>query len=125
MEMELFIGRYPYYLIAALVVVGLYGITWKRNMLKKVIGMTIFQTAIYLFFIQGATKMGATIPIYDPERGLAHAEYLNPLPQVMILTAIVVGVAVTGIALALLLRVQRSFGTLDEEKVIEQMREGR
>ncbi len=123
--MEFFIGRYSYYLIAALLVVGLYGITWKRNMLKKVIGMTVFQTAIYLFFIQGATKIGATIPIYDPELGLDPVDYLNPLPHVMILTAIVVGVAVTGIALALLLRIQRAYGSLDEGTVIRKMREGR
>ena len=122
--MEIFIGRYPYYLVAALLMVGLYGITRKRNMLKKVIGMTIFQTAVYLFFIQGATKIGGTVPVYDEALGLDPEHYLNPLPHVMILTAIVVGVAVTGVALALLLVIQRGYGTIDEEEVLDRMREG-
>ncbi len=123
MTVDLFIGRYPYYLVALLLIIGLYGITRKRNMLKKVIGMTIFQTSIYLFFIQGATKIGGTIPIFDPERGLDPAQYLNPLPQVMILTAIVVGVAITGVALSLLLLIYREYGSLDEDTVLRKMRE--
>jgi multicomponent Na+:H+ antiporter subunit C len=124
MTVELFLGRYPYVLVAVLLAIGVYGMTMKRNLLKKVVGMTIFQTSIYLFFIQGATKFGATIPVLDPERGPDAAHYINPLPQVIVLTAIVVGVAITGVALALLLLVYRRYGTLDEIRILEQMRDG-
>jgi len=120
---EFFAGRYPYILIAVLLAIGLYGMTMKRNLLKKVIGMTIFQTAIYLFFIQGAFKQGATIPVYTEEFGTDPTLYMNPLPQVIVLTAIVVGVAITGVALSLLLVTYRRFGSLDEEVIIQSMRE--
>jgi multicomponent Na+:H+ antiporter subunit C len=124
MTFEFFLGRYPFVLIAVLLTVGVYGMAMKRNLLKKVVGMTIFQTSIYLFFIQGATKRGATIPVLDPELGPEAIHYINPLPQVIVLTAIVVGVAITGVALSLLLLVYRRFGTLDEVLILEKMREG-
>jgi multicomponent Na+:H+ antiporter subunit C len=122
--LEFFLGRYPFVLIAVLLVIGVYGMTMKRNLLKKVVGMTVFQTSIYLLFIQGATKKGATIPVLEPELGVDAAAYINPLPQVIVLTAIVVGVAITGVALALLLLIYRRFGTLDEVRILERMREG-
>ncbi len=123
MTIEFFAGRYPYILIAVLLGIGLYGMTMKRNLLKKVIGMTIFQTAIYLFFIQGANKMGATIPVYAEELGTEPTAYMNPLPQVIVLTAIVVGVAITGVALSLILLTYKRYGSLDEEVIIRRMRE--
>lgn len=123
MTLDFFLGRYPFLLVAALMVVGVYGMTMKRNLLKKVVGMAIFQSSIYLFLIQGATKRGGTIPVLDPEVGAEAAGYINPLPQVLVLTAIVVGVAITGVALALLLLIYRRFGTLDEAKVLERMRD--
>lgn len=124
MTFELITGRYPYVLIALLLAIGLYGLITKRNLLKKVVGMTIFQTAIYLFFIQGATKTDATIPVLLPELGTAPEQYINPLPQVIVLTAIVVGVATTGVALSLLLQIQRRFGSLDEAEILRQMKAG-
>jgi len=120
---EFFAGRYPYILIAVLMGIGLYGMTMKRNLLKKIIGMTIFQTSIYLFFIQGANKSGATIPVYLEELGTEPTQYMNPLPQVIVLTAIVVGVAITGVALALLLLTYKRYGSLDEEVILRRMRE--
>lgn len=123
MTIEFFAGRYPYILIAVLVGIGLYGMTMKRNLLKKIIGMTIFLTAVYLFFIHGAFKYGATIPVYLEELGAESIHYMNPLPHVIVLTAIVVGVAVTGVALALLLLTYRRYGSLDEEVIIQRMRE--
>lgn len=118
-----FLGRYPYYMTVALMAVGLYGMIGKRNLMKKLIAMTIFQTAILLFYIQGATKWGATVPVIDPALGHDAALYINPLPHVVVLTAIVVGVAITGVALALLLKIYRSSGTLEEGEVLERMRE--
>lgn len=122
MTPEFLSGHYPYILIAVLLGLGLYGMTVKRNLLKKVVGMTIFQTAIYLFFIQGATKSGATIPVLLEDGGTAPETYINPLPQVIVLTAIVVGVAITGVALALLVLIQRRYGTIDEEEILRAMR---
>lgn len=121
--LEEFLGRYPYYMTAALMAVGLYGMIAKRNLVKKLIAMSIFQTAILLFYIQGATKWGATVPVIDPEIGHEAGLYINPLPHVVVLTAIVVGVATTGVALALLLTIYRSSRTLEEGEVLERMRE--
>lgn len=115
-------GHYPYAMIAILLAIGLYGMTMKKNLLKKAIGMTVFQSAIYLFFIQGATKRGATIPVRLEELGTDPAAYINPLPQVIVLTAIVVGVAITGVALSLLVLIQRRYGTLEEDVILRKMR---
>lgn len=118
---EQFLGGYAYVIIVILLVVGLYGMTVKRNLMKKLIGMNIFQTAIYLFFIHGAAKTQATVPVVDPWLGPDPVHYVNPLPHVIVLTAIVVGVAITGVGLALLMVIHREHGTLDEEEVLEQM----
>lgn len=123
MTADFLMSRYPYVMIAALMGVGLYGMTVKRNLMKKVIGMAIFQTSIYLFFIQGAVKQGATIPVLSPELGTSPELYINPLPQVIVLTAIVVGVAITGVALSLIIVLYRRFGTLDEVELLRRMRE--
>lgn len=116
------VGDYPYIALVVLLAIGLYGMIGKRHLLWKVIGMTIFQTAIYLFFVHGATKLGATVPVLDAARGADPGAYVNPLPHVIVLTAIVVGVAMTGVALALLIRIHRAFGTLEEDEVLERLR---
>ena len=95
--LELFIGRYVYLMIVVLLIIGLYGMVFKRNLLKKLIGMNIFQTAIFLFFIEGSTKLGASVPVIEPALGNDPANYVNPLPHVLILTAIVVALAITGV----------------------------
>jgi multicomponent Na+:H+ antiporter subunit C len=107
---------------AALLVIGLYGMVGKRNLLKKVIGMNIFQTAIFLFFIQGGAKPGATVAVWDPRIAAEAAGYINPLPHVLILTAIVVSVATTGVALALLITIYRRYHSLEEATILERMR---
>ena len=117
-------ARFPYWMTAALLVIGLYGMIGKRNLAKKLIGMTIFQSAIILFFISGSLKRGATLPIIEQSRGpVDPGQYVNPLPHVLMLTAIVVSVAIFGIALAFLIRIYREFGTLDEEEVLRQVQE--
>jgi len=123
MILDFVLGRYPYLFIALLLMIGVHGMMVKRNLLKKVIGMIIFQTALYLLFIQGAKKEGASIPVYSPELGAEAGAYMNPLPHVLVLTAIVVGVAITGVAISLLLVIYRRFGTLDEEEILQKMRE--
>jgi multicomponent Na+:H+ antiporter subunit C len=117
---ELVLARYLYVLILALLAIGLYGVLAMDNLVKKVIGLTIFSTAIYLFFIEGSVQDGATLPVLDA-RGTDPALYVDPLPHLLILTAIVVGVGVTGVALALIVRLHRRFGSLSEQEILRQL----
>ena len=118
---EDFLSRYVYIMIVILLGIGLYGMLGKRNLLKKVIGMNIFQTAIFLFFIEGSTKLGATVPVIDPQLGTDPTKYVNPLPHVLILTAIVVAISLTGVALAFLINIRRIYHNLDEKSIIKEM----
>ena len=118
-----FVAEYNYLMTSILLAIGLYGMVGKRNLLKKVIGMNIFQTAIFLFFIQGATKPGATVPVWDARISAEAAGYINPLPHVLILTAIVVSVATTGVALALLMTIYRRYRSLEEGTILERMKQ--
>jgi multicomponent Na+:H+ antiporter subunit C len=99
----------------------------KRNLVKKLLGMNIFQTAIILFFVSTGVKRGAGIPIVDKYEVLKHgvdaSTVINPLPHVLMLTAIVVSVSVTGVALALLIRIHRRYGTLEEDEILEKIRQ--
>jgi multicomponent Na+:H+ antiporter subunit C len=120
--MDLFLDRYFYVLVLALLAIGLYGVLARDNLVKKVIGLTIFSTAIYLFFIEGSAQVGGTVPIIDA-RGSDPALYVDPLPHLLILTAIVVGVGVTGVALALIVRLYRRFGSLSETEIARRIDE--
>ena len=116
-------ARFPYWATAVLIVVGLYGMIGKRSLVKKLIGMNILQSSIVLFFIAGSLREGASVPIlFEAGRGASAEDFVNPLPHVLMLTAIVVGVAITGVALAFLVRLREEFGTLDEESLLEQVR---
>jgi multicomponent Na+:H+ antiporter subunit C len=121
-------ARFPYWATGALIAVGLYGMIVKRSLVKKLIGMNIFQSAIILFYVAGSLKEGATLPILRLEDGHIHLpvhpeEYVNPLPHVLMLTAIVVSVAITGVALAFLIRIHREFNDLDEESLLDKVRQ--
>lgn len=121
-------ARFPYWATAVLMVIGLYGMIGKRNLVKKLIGMNIFQSAIILFFIAGSQRDGATLPILLVENGhiLTPVDpelYVNPLPHVLMLTAIVVSVAITGVALAFLVRIYREYQDLDEESLLKKVRQ--
>jgi multicomponent Na+:H+ antiporter subunit C len=113
---------YNYWLIAVLILVGIYGMMAKRNLLKKLMGMNILQVAVILFFLTLSPKHGATMPVFDVAFGTGAEDYANPLPQALMLTAIVVGVATTGLALALLVKVHRAFGTLEEDEILEELK---
>ena len=94
--------------------------------MKKVIGLYILQTSIILFFISTGVKKGASIPIvehgHDPGAHLVHAaDYANPLPQVLMLTAIVVGVATLGVALAIIEKIYREYGSTEESQILERI----
>lgn len=107
---------YPYWVAIALLMVGLYTMIAQRNLVKKLVGMTIFQTAIILFFLLLSVKRDATLPIIDP-RWSAPAAYMNPLPHVLMLTAIVVAVATSGMALAIIVRLYARYGSVEEDVV--------
>lgn len=116
-------GRWPYLFTIVLLLIGLYGMMVKQNLMKKVFGLNIFQGAIILFFIVHAYKHGATVPVLDDAIGTDPSRYVNPIPHGLMLTAIVVSVATTGVALALLIRIYRTFGTIDEKDLLAQLRE--
>ena len=120
---EFIAGHYDYWFTILLLAIGLYGMTIKKNLVKKLIGMTIFQAAVILFYISNAIKIGATVPILaenlSPENS---ANYINPLPHALMLTAIVVGVATVGVAFALLILIYKNCKTLDEDELLERMK---
>jgi multicomponent Na+:H+ antiporter subunit C len=117
------VAKYNYWIYVVLMMIGFYAMIGKRNLVKKLLGMNIFQTSIILFFVSTGVKKGGGIPIVDKYQGLAGtieaASTVNPLPHVLMLTAIVVGVSVTGVALAVLQRIYRVYGTLEEDEILE------
>jgi multicomponent Na+:H+ antiporter subunit C len=123
---EYLVIKHSYWFYIILIMIGFYGMMVKNNLMKKLIGMNIFQWSIILFFISIGAKKGATIPIIETHGVLNHAvraaDYINPLPHVLMLTAIVVGVATTGIALALLIIIYQKYGTLEEDEIIEALK---
>jgi multicomponent Na+:H+ antiporter subunit C len=120
-------ARYNYWVYVVLMMIGLFAIISKNNFVKKIIGMNIFQTSIILFYVSTAFKTGKSIPIISHGHGheavVAHAaDYINPLPHVLMLTAIVVSVATLGVALALAIKTYKAYGTLEEDDINNQLR---
>jgi multicomponent Na+:H+ antiporter subunit C len=126
--LRLVIERYNYWIYITLMMIGLYAMIAKNNLVKKIVGMNIFQTAIILFYVSIGVKKGATIPIIEHNHDMAHqairaADYVNPLPHVLMLTAIVVSVATLGVALAIAVMVYHRYQTLEEDEILKQIRE--
>jgi multicomponent Na+:H+ antiporter subunit C len=125
--LDFVIGNFNNVTYISLMMIGFYAMTGKRNLIKKLVGMNIFQWSIILFVVSLSAKRGGTIPIVMGSHGqnstptIEAAQYVNPLPHVLMLTAIVVGVATTGVALALLLRIHKSYGTLEEDELLERI----
>jgi multicomponent Na+:H+ antiporter subunit C len=123
---DLIIARYNYWVVILLMMIGLYAMMAKKNMVKKIIGMNIFQTAVILFYVSIATKKEASIPIiahgHNGHHAIHAADYMNPLPHVLMLTAIVVSVATLGVALTLAVKVHQQHDTLEEDEIIEQLK---
>ncbi|MCX8029990.1 MAG: cation:proton antiporter subunit C [Thermodesulfovibrionales bacterium] len=116
--MDFIIGKYNYWVYIVLMMIGFYAMIAKNNFVKKLVGMNIFQTAIILYYISIASKKGgATIPIIKEGLDKAH-QYLNPLPHVLMLTAIVVMVSTFGVAVAILIMLYRRYGTLEEDEIM-------
>jgi multicomponent Na+:H+ antiporter subunit C len=119
---ELLTSRYSYIVFVALVGIGLYGVINSSNLVKKVIGLNIFQVGIFLFFIASGYVNDAAPPLIEKGTGTGtgtETAYASPLPHVLILTAIVVGVSLTAVALALIIRVYNAYGSLDEDVIRE------
>ena len=116
-------GHYAYWFTFILLAIGLYGMIIKKNLVKKLIGMTIFQVSVILFYIASSAKWGGTVPVLDHAIGAADStKYINPLPHTLMLTAIVVGVATTGVAFALVISIFKRYKTLDETVLLERMK---
>ncbi len=110
------LGLYNYWIVIFLMMVGFYVVIAHGNLIKKVVGLNIFQTSVFILYITMGKVDGGAAPILDD----AVTVYSNPLPHVLILTAIVVGVATTALALALIVRIREEYGTVEEEEIHEQ-----
>lgn len=112
-----FLGLYNYWVFAILLMTGLYAVISRANLVKKLIGMSIFQSAVFLLYISMDKVEGGTAPIIQPNA--PDQLYSNPLPQVLILTAIVVGIATLSLGLAIVVRISEAYGTIEEDEMRE------
>lgn len=108
-------SHYSYWVTVFLMIAGLYIVIARGNLIKKLIGLGIFQTSVYLLYIAPGKLIGGTAPILDAN----FATYSNPLPHVLILTAIVVGVATLALGLAIVVRIREAYGTIEEDEILE------
>ncbi len=108
-------SHYGYWIALFLMIAGLYITIAHGNLVKKLIGLGIFQTSVYLLYIGPGKLIGGTAPIISE----AFKSYSNPLPHVLILTAIVVGVATLALGLAIVVRVREAYGTIEEDEILE------
>jgi len=106
-------GLFNYWIVIFLMMTGFYIVIARRNLIKKLIGLSVFQVSVFLLYITMGVIDHGTAPIVAP----GHAVYSNPLPSVLILTAIVVGVATTSVGLALVVRIREEYGTIEENEI--------
>nr|WP_204602111.1 cation:proton antiporter subunit C [Paremcibacter congregatus] len=110
------LGLFNYWVFVILLMLGFFAIVARTNLIKKVIGLSIFQAAVFLMYISMGKVEGGTAPIIVP--GLPDdVIFSNPLPQVLILTAIVVGISTTALALAMVVRIKEEYGTVEEDEI--------
>ena len=108
---------YHYWVFAVLLMIGFYAVIAKLNLIKKLIGLSLFQAAVFLLYISMGKVEGGTAPIFID--GAADQLYSNPLPQVLILTAIVVGISTLALGLGIVVRIQEEYGTIEEHEIQE------
>ena len=111
-------GLLNYWIVIVLIMVGFYVVISQGNLVKKMVGLNVFQVAVFVLYISMSKIDGGAAPILDA----AIKNYSNPLPHVLILTAIVVGVATTALGLALIVRIRDAYGTIEEDEILEQER---
>ena len=114
--MEFVLGHYNYWVVIVLMMVGFYTVISRGNLIKKIAGLNIFQTSVFLLYISIGNVSGGTTPIIAE----GFETYSNPLPHVLILTAIVVGVATTALGLALVVRIKEAYGSIEEDEIHNQ-----
>ena len=114
------IEHYNHWIMIFLMVSGLYIVVNRGNMVKKLVGLSLFQTSVYLIYITPGKILGGTPPILDDR----FTVYSNPLPHVLILTAIVVGVATLALGLALVVRINEAYGSIEEDELFGDNEEG-
>ncbi len=107
------VGLINYWVVIFLMMTGFYIVMSSRNLIKKMVGLGLFQTSVFILYITMGKIEGGTAPILTE----AGAAYSNPLPHVLILTAIVVGIATTALGLALIVRIQEAYGTVEEDEI--------
>ena len=107
-------AHWNYYLVIILMMLGFYGVIARGNMVKKMVGLNIFQTSVFMLYISVGKIDGGTAPILT---GDPASVYSNPLPHVLILTAIVVGVATTAVGYALIIRIYEAYGTIEDDEM--------
>ncbi|MGF1640216.1 MAG: cation:proton antiporter subunit C [Rhodospirillales bacterium] len=106
-------GLYNYWIVVVLMMIGFFVVIAQGNLVKKIFGLNVFQVAVFVFYISMAKVEGGTAPILDDRIEI----YSNPLPHVLILTAIVVGVATMALGLALVVRIRDAYGTIEEDEI--------
>ena len=118
--LEFIVGHLNYWLFSVLMMTGLYIVVAKGNLVKKIVGLNIFQTSVFMLYISTGKITGGTAPIFPLDMQIdPDVIYTNPLPHVLILTAIVVGIATTSLGLALIVRIQEEFNTIEEDDILE------
>ncbi|KPU83990.1 NADH-ubiquinone oxidoreductase subunit 4L [Marinosulfonomonas sp. PRT-SC04] len=119
LDIEFILGHMNYWLFTVLMMTGLYIVVAKGNLIKKIVGLNLFQTAVFMFYISIGKVTGGTAPIFPVDMQIDPAvAYSNPLPHVLILTAIVVGIATTSLGLALIVRIREEYDTIEEDEIL-------
>ncbi|MCY3706465.1 MAG: cation:proton antiporter subunit C [Gammaproteobacteria bacterium] len=121
-----FLSLFNYWVVIFLMMVGFYALISRGNLVKKVVGLNLFQTSVIIFYVSTGKIVGGTAPIlieddHGAVEGAAEVLYSNPLPHVLMLTAIVVGVATMAMALALVVRIKETYGTIEDDEIQEQV----
>ena len=114
-------GLWHYWIVIFLMMTGLYIVIARDNLVKKVMGLNIFQASVIMFYVAMGKVEGGTAPIWGkgPDGLYVDATFSNPVPHVLMLTAIVVGIATTALALALVLRINEGYGTAEEDEIAQ------
>ncbi len=110
------LDHFNYWMVIVLMMAGLYTVISRGNLIKQVVGLNVFQVSVFVLYISMGKVSGGTAPIL----GEGITVYSNPLPHVLILTAIVVGVATTALALALVVRIRKAYGSIEEDDILKQ-----
>lgn len=113
--MEL-LGLFNYWVFAILLMIGFYAVIAKLNLIKKLLGLALFQSAVFLLYITMGRIEGGTAPIFS-KAAADISVYANPLPQVLILTAIVVGISTTALGLGIVVRIREEYGSIEEDTI--------